>query len=263
MPAFAAPIPALAALAGKIGAAGGMSAGGAAAGGGMAAMLGPLLSGGMSLFGGLSGQSSEREMFAENLRWQKELARKGIRMRVQDAEQAGIHPLYALGAPPMSSFPVSFEDHMGPALRDAGQNIGGALHRMMDPRERDRHQLDMALGQSQLEESDARRIMYLSQAARNMQEPSSGMPLVNEAQEMEGQDPRIPGTYKIVPPEVEAPKIGNPDTKAGTSRGMEQMEVAPGMYMHIPNTKGESFEEIAKDQNPFTWMGLLLRRGGR
>lgn len=49
----------------------------------------------------------QREINAENLKYQKEFAQHGISWRVDDARQAGLHPLAALGAQ-VTSFSPSF-----------------------------------------------------------------------------------------------------------------------------------------------------------
>lgn len=55
---------------------------------------------------------------------QYDLARNTIKYRVEDAQNAGVHPLYALGAPTMSS--ASQTDQMGQAVADAGSQLGKA-----------------------------------------------------------------------------------------------------------------------------------------
>lgn len=78
-----------------------------------------------------------------NMAMQKEFAKSGIGWKVKDAQKAGIHPLYALGAQTLSFNPVSVgldtavsqapqyqggsavPDYSG--LADAGQNIGRAI----------------------------------------------------------------------------------------------------------------------------------------
>lgn len=54
---------------------------------------------------------------------QKEFAQHGIRWKVKDAQKAGIHPLYALGANTMSYAPVS----VGTDFASVGQNLGRAI----------------------------------------------------------------------------------------------------------------------------------------
>lgn len=47
-----------------------------------------------------------------------------IRFRVRDAKAAGIHPLYALGAPTMSPAVIQGQNNMGSAIADAAHAIG-------------------------------------------------------------------------------------------------------------------------------------------
>nr|DAV46551.1 MAG TPA: minor capsid protein [Microviridae sp.] len=57
---------------------------------------------------------------------QKEAMQNGIQWRVADAQKAGVHPLYALGAPTFSPSPVV--TGAGDALSSMGQNVGRALN---------------------------------------------------------------------------------------------------------------------------------------
>lgn len=61
-------------------------------------------------------------------RQQKEFAQNGIQWKVADAKEAGIHPLYALGANTTSYAPVSVGNTNPLAgLAEAGQNLGRAI----------------------------------------------------------------------------------------------------------------------------------------
>lgn len=97
-----------------------------------------LIGAGSSLLGGVlnSNAASEaraenRQMAMMNMLQQRDFAQNGISYRVADAERAGIHPLYALGAQTTSFAPVSVggsaNDSMGNALHAAGQDISRAL----------------------------------------------------------------------------------------------------------------------------------------
>ncbi|QGH72131.1 MAG: putative minor capsid protein [Microviridae sp. ctYqV29] len=83
-----------------------------------------------SLLGGLFG-SSEADRQAD---LQKEFAQKGIQWKVADAKKAGIHPLYALGAPTMSYSPIT--TGMGDAIQNAGQSLGRAVDANLSAGER-------------------------------------------------------------------------------------------------------------------------------
>lgn len=102
-------------------------------------MLGSLISGAASIFGGLLGKSSAdkaREQAAAHAAsqeaLQREFAQNGIQWRVEDAKKAGIHPIYALGGSTASYAPVSqnftADTSLPNALASAGQDIGRAIH---------------------------------------------------------------------------------------------------------------------------------------
>ena len=75
---------------------------------------GTVISAGSNLIGGyLQNRSNERinsqnlGFSYEQLAQQREFAQQGIRWRVEDAQKAGIHPLYAMGASIPTYSPVS------------------------------------------------------------------------------------------------------------------------------------------------------------
>lgn len=76
-----------------------------------------------SLAGGLIGSSGAKEA----MELQKDAMQKGIRWRVHDAKMAGIHPLYALGAPTFSPSAVNVGQPMADALSSMGQDISRAV----------------------------------------------------------------------------------------------------------------------------------------
>lgn len=99
-------------------------------------MLGSIISGISGVIGGLFGQNSQEKMARENIRQQREFAQHGISWKVADAQRAGIHPIYALGAPTHSFSPVSIGDSLGPGIRQAGQDIGRAINSTSSPGQR-------------------------------------------------------------------------------------------------------------------------------
>jgi len=99
-------------------------------------MLPALIAAGTSILGGILGnKASEKANKAaeanaqKQYEQQKEFAQSGIQWKVADAEKAGVHPLYALGANTVSYAPQSVGstpsnfDFVG----QAGQNIGRAI----------------------------------------------------------------------------------------------------------------------------------------
>lgn len=102
-------------------------------------MIGPLVSAGASIVGGLfNRQASKDAAHAQRvaadrqIQMQKDFAQQGIRWRVDDAKAAGIHPLYALGAQTPSYTPTTqtfaADNSFGNAMASAGQDIGRAIN---------------------------------------------------------------------------------------------------------------------------------------
>lgn len=99
-------------------------------------MLGALIGAGAQLAGGLLGMKSQdkankaaEQQNERNIALQKEFAQSGIQWKVKDAEAAGVHPLFALGANTTSFQPSSVGGGAADFsfLGEAGQNIGRAI----------------------------------------------------------------------------------------------------------------------------------------
>lgn len=110
-------------------------------------MIGSVISAGASLIGGLMNRSAAKDaqaanerMAEKNIKLQKQFAQEGIRWKVQDAEAAGIHPAFALGANTNSFTPVNYsataDNSMGNAIASMGQDIGSAVNRTRTAGER-------------------------------------------------------------------------------------------------------------------------------
>lgn len=111
-------------------------------------MIGPLISAGSSIVGGLINRDASRRatnMTRDNLnaqmQMQKDFAKSGIRWRVEDARKAGIHPLYALGANTPQYTPTSAtfaaDTSLGNSFAAAGQDIGRAINSTRTASERE------------------------------------------------------------------------------------------------------------------------------
>lgn len=126
----------------------------------MLPLIGGLISAGAGLLGGMMNNSSQQSVNAQNtaaqerinaeniaateranaanLAAQKEFAQHGLRWKTEDASRAGVHPLFALGAPSVSFSPsfvgsnsvASVSQHdpsMGNAIAQGGADIGRAI----------------------------------------------------------------------------------------------------------------------------------------
>lgn len=111
-------------------------------------MIGEIISAGANLVGGLMNRESQRQHNAEqarqaelNRKMQLDFAQHGIKWKVDDARDAGIHPLYALGANTVSYSPVSLggaaDSSLGTAMAAAGQDLSRAMNSTRTQPERD------------------------------------------------------------------------------------------------------------------------------
>ena len=132
-------------------------------------LAGSLIAGGASLGGAFLTNSQNKKLNKKNLKFQKNLAQRGIQWRVADAKKAGIHPLYALGHTPTTTSPTLIGSSLGDGVAEAGQHIGGGVGRLPGKTERQENALRMKLIESQIGESDARKNLLNSEAARNAQ----------------------------------------------------------------------------------------------
>ena len=78
---------------------------------------------------------------AANLGFQQRLAAEGIRWKVKDAEAAGIHKLYALGAPTFQATANVLPVPEGDQWKNLGQGIDRAVNAMSTPAERLQYRL--------------------------------------------------------------------------------------------------------------------------
>lgn len=90
-------------------------------------MLGALISAGASLASSFLGNKSAEKAREKESAQQREFAQNGIQWKVQDAKNAGVHPLYALGANTVSYSPQSVGGSDFSGLASAGQDIGRAV----------------------------------------------------------------------------------------------------------------------------------------
>lgn len=159
------------------------------------AWLGPLISAGASVLGGLIGKSSAdkatsatQASAAANMAMQREFAQHGIRWRVEDAKAAGIHPLYALGAQvtPFSPQAVHFggDTSMANAVAAAGQDIGRAVDATRTVGERIEDRVNRAMQAQQLKRMvlENRALELDIQRATNPPFPSQFAPMILDGQ---------------------------------------------------------------------------------
>lgn len=164
-------------------------------------MIPALVGAAASIAGGLlsnkAAKDANKQAEANALRQealQKEFAQSGIQWKVKDAEAAGIHPLYALGANTVSYSPTSVGTT--PAnfdfLGDAGQNIGRAIQSQQSgPRQLAALQLTAAQLQNEgLNLDNELKKTQLFSAARLARQPGTG-PGIPDLFGPEGESPPL------------------------------------------------------------------------
>lgn len=204
-------------------------------------MIGSLISAGASLLGGLISSESQGDATSATLGnaaadrlLQQEFAKKGIRWRVRDAQAAGIHPLYALGAnlPTYSPNPihVGADTYLGAGLQEAGQDIGRAVDAQRTSEERQ----EVRLAALSVERAELENDLLRSQIARLNQQTGPAYPGVRigfgrnpvsgvvsggsslpNAIPGQGDLPVGSGIYSTVPAEISTVWPGHQDQKAG------------------------------------------------
>lgn len=226
-------------------------------------IIGGLLGAAGSIIGGGESNRANLKIAKRQMAFQENLATHGIRWRVGDAVGAGLHPLYALGAQPGNYSPVHYQDSMGPAIADAGQSIGRAVASSATQQERVAQALSLKLLESQIGETDARRDLALSEAARNAQ--ALGPPMPNASDYLPDasymafnpfrsesfavqDDNRLRGIVNAKAPDMEFPSSARTDTIAGVPGFWREFQLDGGRRIALPNASsvGEALESASE-----------------
>lgn len=227
-------------------------------------VLGGVISGGLSLIGGQLNAAQQRQSQRHADDFQREMARTGIQMRVDDAKKAGIHPLFALGANPPAGQPVMLGGDAGggSGLADMGQNINEAFARMRSPQDRMKAAAEMNMISAQTSKDLAQAELYKAEAAKLRTPAAVGIPGIGPQYEggamPEGQMPNVPGIGRGIIDVQPAPQVSQkhnlqgkpvPGTQAGVDMGYQEIELPNGMPMMIPRMQGSSMEEMFSEMS--------------
>lgn len=209
----------------------------------------------------------------KNRQLQIDMARHGVRWRVEDAKEAGLHPLFALGAQIQGGSPsqmVGDYGGVGAGSRAlASQDTSQAFARS-DPAAREMLATQLQVQRSLGAKYDAEAALANSQAMRNYQDPSSGL-LPGGGDTGGGNNSSgvvIPERSQFNPENIGAVEMKGAPRKSssGWDRGVEA-GVAPGvMELAVPGTSlrfaipatddiGETLSEM---DNPLAAAALLV-----
>ena len=250
--------------------------------------------GGSSIGGALIQRGGTRKAQKRAWKYQKKAMKNAVSWRVADAKRAGIHPLYALGAPAVGAGIQAFGGgELGKGIADAGQAIGQAVSRMPSKEERNLADLQTKLLQSQINESDARKNLYDSEAARNRQTAlsqaagaSAQLGIMQEGglktlgppnpfiyrdnqsfiyeQDLNARTATFPrslsdlpgaGIYETLPAERRTHRKGNKGLEAGPGGpGFKTFFLPNGMPIDLP--AGDTLSEVMEETPFWMWPGI-------
>jgi len=198
-----------------------------------------LASAGGKLIEGFFGAKSAEDAAKKQYQQQKEFAQNGIQWKVEDAKQAGIHPLYALGANTTSYAPVSV-GNINPlqGLSSAGQD----LSRAVDATRSASGKVDAftRTAQSlQLQRLGLENELLASQIAKTRQSSTPPMPTAGDRMLVDGQgdSPLV----KTKPMERQSSSAGAPSQEAGAVSEMG--------YLRTPTGWAPVMSKDAKDRS--------------
>lgn len=146
----------------------------------LANAVGPLISSGSQYVLGNQQREDQAAQAAQqqaaNLAAQREFAQYGMRWKVEDAKQAGLSPLLALGGSGAAFAPNPISISAGPDMAQIGQNLGRAAQAMTSTVERQVQQLQLETAAASIQKDRAMAGYYDSLAARARQESTPGVP---------------------------------------------------------------------------------------
>lgn len=224
-------------------------------------ITGALISGGAQLLGGLFGSKKSGQIADMNVALQREMAQKGIQWRVADAQAAGVHPLYAMGAQLPSFSPITIDP--GAPLQAGIAGAGEALGRgfadwqaqknfnWQQGREEKRlswesvlqgHNVNMASlaedqALSKLKTDEVERGYYAALTAKTLLEAHA-----NKERSALGDSPVSPtDAWERVPSEVMS---GRGEMTAGPpDKGWKSFNIGDGMVMDLPSSQNAGMAE--------------------
>lgn len=194
-----------------------------------AGILGSLISAGASILGGVLGRNSANDALDQ----QREFAKHGIRWKVEDAKAAGIHPLFALGAPP-TPFSMPVGNDFGAGIAAAGQDIGRAIDARRTAPERTQARIDaLSVERAQLENDLLRsQISKINQAGHPPPLPSA-----TDNPVIVGQGNASPSNPNVIPQYATptSSQIGRPGQEAGAVADYHFSRTPSGNYAVVPS----------------------------
>lgn len=209
-----------------------------------------LIAAGTNLLGSyLSSQSQQSNMEAAQ-DFAVRQARNAIRWRVEDANKAGVHPLFALGASVSQPSPISAGDtSIGSGVAAAGQNISRAL---MANETAPQRQTDTAkiLEGLTLERASLQNDLLRSQIARLQQQGNPPVPTADTQWGIPGQGATVQVANRPIPEFGPIPPIN----EAQKQDDRRPLQIGGSRWLTDPRTSNmQEFEQRYGDEGPASW----------
>jgi len=225
------------------------AAGALSAGANLVGSLGSVFGG-----GGLSARKAAAYQHEYNKRMAEYVGSNSIQWRVNDAKRAGVHPLYALGAPsisPPSSHVGSDANSLGDRLSQAGQGISRAINAYSDRKDRARFiQQNDKLNNLKIQNAELQNARLAAEtelirhaATKPISNPSD---LVVDGQGDAHPTPSDVGIVTVDPSRRTSTFKGKPSTEAAVSPANKAFQNADGSITIWPS-------KDAKDSIEDTW----------
>nr|QJB20433.1 MAG: DNA pilot protein [Microvirus sp.] len=196
---------------------------------------------GGALVSGILGGKSAEKAGDQNAELQREFAQNGLRWKVADAKAAGIHPLFAVGAPPITASPA-YAGAPTPDLSSVGQDIGRAIDAKRTPVERTTARIEaLSVERAELEND-----LLRSQIAK-INQPASPPPMPGGSYVIDGQGN---SSVSTVPLQRNSSVSGIPSVEAGAINDLGFSTTHTG-YVPVPSSD-------VKDRIEDTWIPEMM-----
>lgn len=249
-----------------------------------------LINVGGNLLGGMMGDgdddSKTRErnwnrQFDRNADLQREFAQNGVRWRVEDAQRAGVHPMFALGINPSQATPQAIDfgvtgsgskkNRMGDAIANAGQNISRAVAAQETVDERNERLMRLEVLRSEAAKNFALASSYASEARKPIGANALPDGVIIAPTSKDGRQERLETSplfkdaVKLGPDEVVSHSGANPGITAGRGQpSMREFTMVNGDKVLLPASgQGGIPDEIDITMIPDIIGANIREYGGR
>lgn len=237
--------------------------------------------------------NAQMNLSREQMAQQKEFAQHGISWRVQDAKNAGLHPLAAIGAAGASysptaiagstgePYPGSPGSDMAQSLGAMGQSVGRAAAAAFTPVQKEMTMNELLMQTGKLEQQGLNNDLLRLQIAKATRDLTAGPPMASvvgdtgiiSGQSSSGAGAGYPsslstgllGGYENKPPEIPTHMPGRPAMQSGRPvPGIKWQANADGSMTALPGAQIDEFSSpggptyyMQNDINE-SWLGRLF-----